>query len=465
MRPRAKAVAVSVIILSAVQMGAAAHFAVDVDVEHPRVNPVEQESAIFNISIANNGDESGVFEVNYIVSNPGWYFLPQYRVTIDSGETRSVPLFATPNREAISGNKGVLIRVSSSGEVVEKRAFFTVRQDSDILITRLETNRVSYRPQETVNVTMRVRNVRDRLLSQNAYRAVFQLDDRRETVPLPAMDPAGSETVSAGFRIGQFESGVKTLEARIETIEGVPQATRTAKLEIEQVRNVVVSRSTRFLFAASARSVTAKNLGNVPASDMSLTADVPSYLTWFVSFSEDPVKTTQQAGTTTYTWDIGDLSPGDTRTVTYRVNYWVPAVIILILLVAALVAVWEHRRPHIVKRVYRKDGTHAVHLRVENRSGRVLDDVVVKDAVPGIASLIEKFDASPPERIRQGEEDTEMEWRLGRMEPGEERILTYTISPQVQVEGSVTLPPAHLQYHRGEREKQRHSHQVQADFT
>lgn len=464
MRRILKAVLLVAVLLAVVPVVSANHMQVEVSSENVVVHPAERETAVFNISITNTGDAPHTYNIGYTVSNPGWYFLPQITVRADPGETRSVPLEVTPDAQAVAGNVGVLIDVRSEGETAEKRVFFTIRRDVDILVTGLQTDRVSYRPSEVVRTNLTVKNVRREVTAENAYQAVFSMGDATKVVGLPSLTPGGTTTVSASFRLGPHDSGVKTLQAVVEQITGEKQEERTANIRIESVEQVDVSETSGWGIISGVRTLTAENTGNRLAEGVTVTGKVPAYLSYFVTTSRNPASTTTEAGTTTYEWRLGDIPPGEAREVVYRVNYWMPAAILLILLTIIAYGTWRYTRPHVVKKVYRREGKHTVHLRVENRSRRVIEDVVVKDTVPSVASLVQKFESSAPERIRQGDEETELEWRLGRMEPGEERVLTYAISPQVAVEGSMTLPPAHLQYYRNEREWTRHSGGATARF-
>lgn len=440
-------------------------FTVDVEVRNQTVVPEDAGTAEFHISIHNDGSEERTFTAAYTVSNPGWYFLPQYQVRVPAGETRSTVLYATPGREAVAGNKAVIIRVKdSAGVTVERTAFYTIDRRIDVGLTGLSTDNTRYQPGDTVTVSATARNFRSGQLSRGAYEVVFELSGETKTEVVPGLRPGEEAAFETTFQLDRFDAGAMTLTARTQTIDGVRQDQRQATLRVAEVENVAVSGSEEPGVLAPTHTLTAENQGNVKALDATVEAEIPSYMSLFVAFSSAPTTSTTVQGITTYTWNLGDLAPGETQSVSYTVNYWVPLLIALIIIIAGFVAFRAWRSPHIVKRVYRKEGTQSIHLRIENRSSKRLNGVVVRDYVPGIASLIQKFDASPPEAIRQGEEGTELEWRVGVMEPGEERILTYTITPEVQVEDDVTLPSAHMQYERRGSQTKTHSHPVQADF-
>ncbi|MDY6768592.1 MAG: hypothetical protein SVW02_00585 [Candidatus Nanohaloarchaea archaeon] len=440
-------------------------FTVDVDVQNPDVAPGTGEAARFNISVTNTGDMTRTYSITYNVANPGWYFLPEYALTIPPGATDHAILYAEPGEEAGEGNIGVIITVSSGGAEVTRRPSYRIVRDRDILITKITTDDTVYDPGTPVNVTLDIKNVRQEELAANAYRAVFALDGKNTTVGIPSLIASEPETVTAGIMLDRYAHGTKTVTARVERADGAVQDTATATLQVRATERIVRDVDRRSSLFTAEKTLSVANQGNTVSQPQRLSITLPVYVAYFTAFSPEPDATRDAPGfAREYTWDVGRLDPGASVSVQYQVNRWVPALLLLLLAGAAVIGIRAYRRPHIVKRVYRKDGHHSVHLRVENRSGRPIDDVVVKDFLPSICSLVEKFDASPPERIRGGGETTELEWELGRLAAGEERILTYSLSSQVQVEGETTLPSAHMEYVSRDRRKKQHSHPAQADF-
>lgn len=440
-------------------------FSVSVDTITPTATPGDGEKELFRINVTNDADVDQQFTLNTETRND-WYNGPYpYTLTLEPGESGLSSVYISLDENAVAGRKGIEISVTSgSGEQVTRRPSFTIKRDSDVIIKSFTTNNDTYNPGTSVSTSVTVRNVIPRELDENEYRAVFTLDGKEKTVPFSDLDPGEEETVTAQFNLEPFDVGVMNVNVRVEDIDGNLAQQKSAKIEVEQVENVQKTRTRNFRGISTTAVLTAENHGNIPSENTVVKASVPSYLSYFVSFTTEPSSERNSGGTVTYTWELGSLSPGDSQRVTYRINYWTPLAVLLVLVVAGALGIRELRSPHIKKKTVRKNGKHAVHLTVKNRSGSNLDNVVVKDFVPSIASLIEKFDSSPPEKIRQGEEGTELEWKLGRMTPGEERILTYKISPQVEVEGSVTLPSARLEYKVKNAEKKRSSHHTSADF-
>jgi hypothetical protein len=88
-----------------------------------------------------------------------------------------------------------------------------------------------------------------------------------------------------------------------------------------------------------------------------------------------------------------------------------------------------------------------------NNSSNELKDVIVKDLVPPIATVSEKFETLKPvkRKIKTG---IELNWRISSLKPGEEVILSYRIVPIVDIVGSLRLPQATVSFvSKGEKKR------------
>lgn len=465
---RGKTAFLFIALLAVVPLGVAAdHVAVTVTTADGSVQPGTDDPARFVISVANPGDTTTGYRLNYNgAGSGGWYFLDTYEMTLAPGETRNATLYAEPDETAVAGNYGVIITVAADdGTTVERRPSYSVVRDRDIIITDLTTANATYRPGERFNVTTHIKNVRNRELPRNAYQVTVAFDGTERTFSVPSLIASEPERFVATFTAPAHESGILEIESRVAKLGGSTQDTASAQVQVARTENIAVERDTRFLLATSRTTIAVNNTGNTASNDTTVTAELPAYYGVFTSFDPEPAEVSRSGSATVYTWELGDVPPGTGLTVSYRVNYWAPLLFLLLVAGAVGLGIREYRSPRLVKNASRRGATNAVHLRVRNRSGSAMEDVVVRDTVPSIASLVQKFDASPPEKIRQSGDETEIEWRLGRIEPGDERILTYEVSPQVTVEGTTALPSARLRYTSGNREKERSSSRAHADFS
>jgi hypothetical protein len=82
---------------------------------------------------------------------------------------------------------------------------------------------------------------------------------------------------------------------------------------------------------------------------------------------------------------------------------------------------------------------------VRNKTSHEIRDVEVRDFIPSIARVVEKFDTLKP-RIKSTEGGTELRWSFDSLKARDERVLTYKIRPVVDVVGNLNLPHAHVKY-------------------
>ena len=84
-------------------------------------------------------------------------------------------------------------------------------------------------------------------------------------------------------------------------------------------------------------------------------------------------------------------------------------------------------------------------LEVRNRTKHEIRDVEVRDFVPSIARVVERFDTLKP-RVKSTGSGTELRWSFESLKARDERVLTYRIKPVVDVIGHLHLPNAHVKY-------------------
>jgi hypothetical protein len=93
-------------------------------------------------------------------------------------------------------------------------------------------------------------------------------------------------------------------------------------------------------------------------------------------------------------------------------------------------------------------------LEVRNRTRHEIKDVLIRDFVPSIATVVEKFDTLRP-TLRKVAGGTELVWRLDSIGPLEERVLAYRVKPSVDIIGTLKLPKALMRYTDKEKKVKR----------
>jgi hypothetical protein len=72
-------------------------------------------------------------------------------------------------------------------------------------------------------------------------------------------------------------------------------------------------------------------------------------------------------------------------------------------------------------------------------------DVIVRDFVPSMLNVVEKFETVKP-MIRRAPNGTELIWKFDLLKPFEERVIAYRVRPSTEVIGTMRLPNAHIKY-------------------
>ena len=467
-------IVLAVSILAFGTMGAAADgFSVSITGEQTTVTPSENEEAVFAITVTNTGNETNTFRVSYntgTATNPGWYYLDDSSLRLDPGETETARLYVAPDNTALSGSKGpeiVVYDLGDSSNRYRELVTFNVQRDNNVVITDYQSPHAVYRPNETMNISMTLRNVIQDDIAANEYQAVLTITGSRVIERgIPAMDAGESETIQLSHALRGYQAGLYDMSLTIEEIDGDVHSQQNARFEVSRFTNIDETESVNESIIGMSQSITATNNGNTQQANEDVSLSVPWYVHPFVSFETEPDQTRWTGPSYEYTWTIDVLDPEESVTYTLEASYWPLLVIILVLIGIGYLLYVRFRSVRIVKEVKEGPGRkQTIHLSVKNNTGARLEQVAVEDFVPGIATLIRKFDGKEPDTINDTDDGTEMVWHMDGMNPEEERIITYTIEPKVQVEGAVSLPSATVHYTDGRSDDETSSHPVTTSFN
>ncbi|RLI98565.1 MAG: hypothetical protein DRO99_00420 [Candidatus Aenigmatarchaeota archaeon] len=217
------------------------------------------------------------------------------------------------------------------------------------------------------------------------------------------------------------------------TVEPVHNVDRTERLEANIVHGNVI--------------ITFKNMGNVVERDYTVYESLPSdAITGFIT---DPSDCSDESGRKLCEYVIPELGPGETAMISYRVEYW-PAYVQLMaaVLIVAVIAGFSFIRvtkPSITKRAVRKTSTeHHIIIEIRNPFLHHLKDVVIRDWVSPLASVMQKEIESVKPVLKRSDAGTELIWKLGDIKPKEVRILSYKI--KTAVEGNLKMPRAYARF-------------------
>jgi len=218
------------------------------------------------------------------------------------------------------------------------------------------------------------------------------------------------------------------------------------------------SESTNNEFLKKTTTITISNSGNAPGTKI-VVRKVGFFQNLFL-------RTTPKAnwvrvdGKRLIGWKV-DVPPNSQKTVTMRTSY--RGLVLVIIIIAALVFAYYYFKPPVeIKKsasiVRQNEGGIAelkVMLSIKNRGGRVVRNIRLVDAVPDIADVEDNFQAGTikPENITKSiSSGTLIRWNIERMEPYDERLISYKINSKLAIVGNFRLKPAVARYVINEKE-------------
>jgi len=192
-----------------------------------------------------------------------------------------------------------------------------------------------------------------------------------------------------------------------------------------------------------------ENKGNVASIEkIEIKKNIISRL--FTTFNTAPDKLPQRKGLSIYyTWQR-ELKPGETLRIRVRTNWTWPFVIVLaIILIALAINLYLKRDVSISKKVVyvkTKTGEFALKVVISIKARKYVENVKIIDKLPMLVKIHEKYKTLEPDVI--DEKNRRLEWNLGGLNAGENRVFSYIIYSKVNVLGRFSIPEARVIYER-----------------
>lgn len=402
----------------------------------------EHKAGEYIVEVTNNESQATSARVKTQSQCSDCFYVPNSYLQLDPGESKNATIILQTDQDIPSGRYGFTIFVSEIGTSQNIRIddYFRVKRDYSLIFSSFSTNKNGYSPGETLEVSSQVKNIGGRTIDDYTVQAGFM--NQTENVSGLSVISEAERSYDFSFDIPEnVDPGTQISELVIYR-EGRIESSITRGIEILPTENVEINETVSNRVITKTTTLNLVNTGNVN-STTSVEQSVPSYLAPVTTFEPEPDNITSTDEATVYGWTL-NTSPGEERQVSYTVHYWVP----VLLLAGLILAVLLYKRltagirfeKHVAKT---SEGSITVNIEIENTSNEVIEGLQVVDFVPNIANVEKSFQFAKPS-IRKKNEGTELTWSLDNLEPGDQRILEYTIYPQVEVEGEVTLPSAEL---------------------
>jgi len=247
-------------------------------------------------------------------------------------------------------------------------------------------------------------------------------------------------------KLKKIEAGSYLLTAQIDTDRGTK--TLEGRISLDQKTGVQSLDSSTGFFVPT-RNISKINNGNVN-EDAVITAQKDVISRLFTSFNIEPTSVNRDGFTVTYTWNK-QLGPSDELNVIVKTNYLLPLVVILAIVLLILgIKRYTETKIEITKSVTpikTKTGQFALKIKLYIKAKKRVGNVSIIDRIPGVVQIYEKFESVVrPTKIDA--KNRRIQWDIGEMGAGDERIFNYMVYSNVGVVGKFALPQALAVYEK-----------------
>jgi len=226
--------------------------------------------------------------------------------------------------------------------------------------------------------------------------------------------------------------------------ESISSVTKT--FTILGYSTIEVQKETNQEFFKSTDLLTFTNNGNFE-KQQTVRLQVPWWRRMFVTTTPAYLLKTE-SGITSLTWDI-DLKPAEKTNISVTANYRGLALTILAIIVAIFLyyflrsPIISLKRARLFDKGFEGTSEIKVKLFVKNRTGKPVFNLRIIDSIPSIAEVIEEDTLGtikPTKLIRQEKHGTILKWEIEKLDPYEERIITYKAHAILKIVGDIHLP-------------------------
>ncbi|MEM5766416.1 MAG: hypothetical protein QW423_02170 [Candidatus Aenigmatarchaeota archaeon] len=386
--------------------------------------------------------------------------LEKYTLTLEPGENKSLKVyFEIPECvEEISSSFAITAISRKNEEVRDSKNLIlgTIRKYG-VCIYELKLDKTRVDPGENLKIEVLLKNPSESLSQPFSLQTkvmfngeIFKMfDDYIETI-----EGKTTKTIDHTVEIGKYQApGMYTVEVLLKDKFGTILNKKKTQFNVATVNmseNLPIIKSTKYGFLVQTVEMTVKNEGNVPTTSLYVYENIPLFMKVFFFPKKEPVLEETKENRVVYTWFVPPLNPGQTYTITYEISTW-NAVLITIVLIVIIVYSFVNIFNISIEKKHRalgpitREREITIMLEVKNRTRNEIKDVLIRDFVPGIAKVVEKFDTLRP-TLRKVANGTEIVWRIPSLAAGDERVLTYRIKPIIDIVGTLKLPKAYLKF-------------------
>lgn len=420
-------------------------------VDYPEVVYTMEKSSV-KFKIINDGFQKDTFYLSVWPSN--WVSLERYFVTLYPGEEELLQFTVEPPMNA-AGNIifTVSARSTDTGQAGSGEIILNIKRRTGTYISDIRLNQDKLVPKETLVIQPILVNLDKTQSKQLVVKTRIAKDDRlikmfEDELLLP---PDTEKSLSIPFEIkNTYEYGIYSIQVSLYDKFGAPIHSKTSSFEIKKYSDFYEDRQVKKSLLETTFVINITNKGNYPQSFV-VKETMPKMAKYFFYPEMEPTSQEEKENRVLYTWVLNDIKPEQSVVIVYHLRFGKAAFTLFIALLLLSFIISLFYKPTLLKKysdfVDLEKG-NLITLHVRNNSIRDIHNVVVKDTVPPVFTVVKEFETLKPE-IKVTPTGTTLVWKIDRIGPREDRILTYRVKPVMHIEGKIRLPKAYFSYKSG----------------
>lgn len=426
-------------------------------VSHAFIVTVPEET--INVAIGSSKQidvkvDSGVPEdIQFTVLDPKpWITQDTTRMRLNGDETKDLHIYVTPLMDTQPSVYRVSLLAESliSGETQKKFIFVNVNKLDIVDVERIVVTG-NFTPTGQLTVSTVIKNYKARTVQNIKVTSTISSPSSKLIEfeqNIDSLDAGEAKNFTYSLTLPQqAEPGLYTVVAR-STAEG-ETSQKTKTFTVQSQAYFTKEQKKEPLVFGYKKTITVTNIGN--SEDDAIVTDTLAGLDSAFYSGETPTT----AKGSDFAWLLKNIKPGESKTLSYRVDYSPLFLFIIVVIIAGWVFFFKVRiirvKKFILEKKFIEEGEEfTVGVEVMNSTGKKVEDATVKDFVPSVFDI--KEGEGPKPTRKKTAAGTELVWKIKDMHKHEQRILSYKIMPVFGVHGRIRLPQASVSFSRGKKD-------------
>jgi hypothetical protein len=379
-----------------------------------------------------------------------WVSMNVQNVALNPGETKTIHVYISPLLNIQLG----LYKISVIGESLKttelKKSdiFFNVKRGEQVYVEKILVTG-NLEPKGYAKVTTEVKSYLQTTVNDVKLNVIVASPTKNimdMTVKINKIDPMETKSIENVVTLDSLaEAGTYAVYVKTD-YQGIVDRAEQAFTVIR--KSILTKEYERFsLLLGYGKRIKVTNEGNQVGDDV-VYDSVPSVDSVFFYGDKPSTKDGERYG-----WDIKNLEPGETKVITYYIDYSPLIVFILAIVIALWFFFYKYRtvriRKYILHKKFIEEGEEfTVGIEIHNGLQK-FEEIAVKDFVPPIFKIRDTEGLTPHKKSTSV--GTELTWKLREVKRKETRIFTYKVVPIFGVNGTIKLPQASVEFKYAKR--------------